>query len=295
MIKSFVAKACNAILTPLFIAYAIFAFVYDEGMGAKLSELLMPSAEQLIPTSLCVGLVAMPMLYLNRRTRFYAGIGFGLSGIYLLTIAWLDCLSWSQYLLNDFFFKIANLIPFVGCLITTIVGLLCKANWAELAFVMICTVTSIGSLTACAKIIADDNLQDAPLSAPDTYGIAMGLVWLKTSFWVTFILAIMPIIFQFEENAKTLSIILFATVCYMVLIGFGLANRWKIALPFAIMSECSVAYSAYGQATAADWSNTLAACVQIFLVLLSLIGIMAYLLLILPANLSYYFRPGDTE
>lgn len=295
MIKSFVAKVCNAILTPLFIAYAIFAFVYDEGMGAKLSELLMPSAEQLIPTSLCVGLVAMPMLYLNRRTRFYAGIGFGLSGIYLLTIAWLDCLSWSQHLLNDFFFKIANLIPFVGCLITTIVGLLCKANWAELVFVMICTVTSIGSLTACAKIIADDNLQEAPLSAPDTYGIAMGLVWLKTSFWVTFILAIMPMIFQFEENAKTLSIILFATVCYMVLIGFGLANRWKIALPFAIMSECSVAYSAYGQAMAADWSNTLAACVQIFLVLLSLIGITAYLLLILPANLSYYFRPGDTE
>ena len=295
MIKRIVAKVGNAILTLLFIAYALFAFVYDESMGAKLSELLMPSAERLIPISLCVGLVAMPMLYLNRRTRFYAGIGFGLSGIYLLTIAWLDCLSWSQHLLNDFFFKIANLIPFVGCLITTIVGLLCKANWAELAFIAICTVTSIGSLTLCAKIIADDTLQEAPLSAPHTYGFAMGLVWLKTSFWVTFILAIMPMIFQFEENAKTLSIILFATVCYMVLIGFGLANRWKIALPFAIMSECSVAYSAYGQAMAADWSNTLAACVQIFLVLLSLIGIMAYLLLILPANLSYYFRSGDDD
>jgi hypothetical protein len=295
MIKRTVAKVGNAILTPLFIAYALFAFVYDESLGAKLSELLMPSAEQLIPLSLCVGLVAMPMLYLNRRTRFYAGIGFGLSGIYLLTIAWLDCLSWSQHFLNNFFFNVTNFIPFIGCLVTSIIGLLCKANWAELAFVVICSAASIGSLTLCAKIIQDDNLEDVPQSAPDSYGIAMGLVWLKTSVWVTFILAIMPMIFQFEENAKTLAVILFATACYMVLVGLGLAKRWKIALPFAIMSECSVAYSAYGQALAADWNNALAVCGQVFLLLLSLIGITAYLLLILPANLSYYFRSGDDD
>jgi len=295
MIKRIVAKVGSAILTLLFIAYAIFAFVYDERMGAKISELLTPSAEQLIPLSLCVGLVAMPMLYLNRRTRFYAGIGFGLSGIYLLTIAWLDCLSWSQHFLNNFFFNATNLIPFIGCLLTSIIGLLCTASWAELAFVVICTAASIGSLTLCAKIIQEDTLEDAPRSAPDTYGIAMGLVWLKTSVWVTFILAILPMIFQFEENAKTLSIILLATACYMVLIGLGLANRWKIALPFAIMSECSIAYSAYGQAMAADWHNTMVVYGQIFLLLLSLIGITAYLLLILPANLSYYFRSGDDD
>jgi len=295
MIKSIVAKVGSAILTLLFMAYAIFAFVYDERMGAKLSELLIPSAEQLIPISLCVGLVAMPMLYLNRRTRFYAGIGFGLSGIYLLTIAWLDCLSWSQHFLNNFFFNATNLIPFIGCLLTSVIGLLCTASWAELAFVVICSAASIGSLTLCAKIIQDDTLEDAPGSAPDTYGIAMGLVWLKTSVWVTFILAIMPMIFQFEENAKTLSIILLATACYMVLIGLGLANRWKIALPFAIMSECSIAYSAYGQAMAADWNNALVVYGQIFLLLLSLVGILASLLLISPANLGYYFRSGDDD
>ena len=81
----------------------------------------------------------------------------------------------------------------------------------------------------------------------------------------------------------------------MVLLGLGLANRWKIALPFAIMSEGSAAYSTYGQAMAADWNNTLVVYGQIFLVLLSLIGITAYLLLILPANLSYYFRSGDDD
>ncbi len=295
MIKSFVAKAGNAILTPLFIAYAIFAFVYDERMGAKLSELLMPSAELLIPTFFCVGLVAMPMLYLNRRTRFYAGIGFGLSGIYLLTIAWLDCLSWSQHFLNNFFFYVANLIPFIGCLITSIVGLLCKANWLELAFLLICTSASMGCIYMCAKIIQDDNLEDAPGSAPETYGIAMGMVWLRTSVFVTFLLAIMPMIFQFEENAKTLAIILLATACYMVVIGLGLANRWKIALPFAIMSECSMAYTAYGQAMAADWTNTLAVCGQVFMLLLSLSGISAFLLLILPSNLSYYFHSEDAN
>ena len=295
MIKRTVAKVGNAILTPLFIAYALFAFVYDESMGAKLSELLMPSAEHLIPISLCVGLVAMPMLYLNRRTRFYAGIGFGLSGIYLLTIAWLECLSWGQHFLNDFYFNVVNFIPFVGCLLTSIIGLTWEAKWVELAFVVVCTAASIGSLTLCARIIHDDNLEDAPGSAPDTYGIAMGLVWLKTSVWVTFILAIMPMLFLFGENAKTLAIILFAAACYMVLLGLGLANRWKIALPFAIMSEGSAAYSAYGQAMAADWNNTLVVYGQIFLVLLSLIGITAYLLLMLPANLSYYFRSGDDD
>lgn len=295
MIKRTVAKVGNAILTPLFIAYALFAFVYDESMGAKLSELLIPSAEHLIPISLCVGLVAMPMLYLNRRTRFYAGIGFGLSGIYLLTIAWLECLSWGQHFLNDFYFNVVNFIPFVGCLLTSIIGLIFESKWVELAFVVVCTAASIGSLTLCVRIIHDDNLEDAPGSAPDTYGIAMGLVWLKTSVWVTFILAIMPLLFLFGENAKTLAIILFASACYMVLLGLGLANRWKIALPFAIMSEGSVAYSAYGQALAADWSNTLVACSQVLLLLLSLIGITAYLLLILPANLSYYFRSGDDD
>lgn len=295
MIKRTVAKVGNAILTPLFIAYALFAFVYDESMGAKLSVLLMPSAEHLIPISLCVGLVAMPMLYLNRRTRFYAGIGFGLSGIYLLTIAWLECLSWGQHFLNDFYFNVANFIPFVGCLLTSIIGLICEAKWVELAFVVVCTAASIGSLTLCVRIIHDDNLEDAPGSAPDTYGIAMGLVWLKTSVWVTFILAIMPLLFLFGENAKTLAIILFASACYMVLLGLGLANRWKIALPFAIMSEGSVAYSAYGQAMAADWHNTVAVCGQVLLLLLSLIGLTAYLLLILPANLSYYFRSGDDD
>ena len=295
MIKRIVAKFGNATLTLLFIAYALFAFVYDESMGAKLSELLMPSAEHLIPISLCVGLVAMPMLYLNRRTRFYAGIGFGLSGIYLLTIAWLECLSWGQHFLNDFYFNVANFIPFVGCLLTSIIGLTWEAKWVELAFVVVCTAASIGSLTLCARIIHDDNLEDAPGSAPDTYGIAMGLVWLKTSVWVTFILAIMPMLFLFGENAKTLAIILFAAACYMVLLGLGLANRWKIALPFAIMSEGSAAYSTYGQAMAADWNSTLVVYGQIFLVLLSLIGITAYLLLILPANLSYYFRSGDDD
>jgi type IV secretory pathway VirB2 component (pilin) len=295
MIKKIVAKVSNALLTPLFIAYAIFAFVYDESMGAQLSELLMPSAGHLIPTSLCVGLIAMPMLYLNHRTRFYAGMGFGLSGIYLLTIAWLDCLAWSQHFLNGFFYNIANLIPFIGCLVTSIVGLACKAKWIELAFVIVCTAAAIGSLYLCATIIHDDTLEDAPGPAPDTYGIAMGLVWLKTSAWATFTLAILPMLYLFGENAKTIAIILFAAACYMVLLGIGLAKRWKIALPFAIMSECSVAYSAYGQAMTADWHDTVTVCGQVFFLLLSLLGIAAYLLLMVPSNLSYYFRPGDAD
>lgn len=110
IMKSFVAAIGKTILTPLIIVYALFAFIYDERMGAKLNELLTPSAKLLLPIVLCVGLVAMPLLYLNRRTRFYAGIGFGLSGIYLLTIAWLQCLWWSQNFLNNFFFNAANFI-----------------------------------------------------------------------------------------------------------------------------------------------------------------------------------------
>jgi hypothetical protein len=46
---------------------------------------------------------------------------------------------------------------------------------------------------------------------------------------------------------------------------------------------------------AADWHDTVSVCGQVILLLLSLIGITAYLLLILPANLSYYFRSGDDD
>ena len=293
MIKPFVVGLGKALFTPILICFVIFSFVYDERMGAKLAELLKPYAVELIPIALIVGIVAMPLLYLNFRTRFYSGIGLGLCGLYLLTISWLECLYWSQHFLNDFFFNAANFIPFIGCLVASIVGLAIKAKWIELGIIIVMTVTSAGCLVLCLQVIEREDLKEAPASAPRSYAVAMGLVWLKTSIWVTFILAIMPMLFRFEENGQQLVTILSASAVYLVLLGLGLAYRWKIALPFAIMSECSMAYAVYGQALVTDWNEPMAAFGAAAPLLLCVIGASSILTLLIPNNLSYYFRPGD--
>ena len=293
MIKTSVAGFGKAIFTLLIFAYVIFAFVYDERMAAKLAEILKPSSAELIPVALSVGLVAMPLLYLNFRTRFYAGIGFGLCGFYLLTLTWLECLYWSQQFLNNFFFNAFNIIPFLGCLIASIIGLAVKAKWVELGFIIVTTVISASCLGLCIKIVETEDLKEASPSAPPSYSFAMGLVWLKVSIWITFMLSIIPMLLKLEDDAGRLATILSVSACYLFLLGLGLAHRWKIALPFALMSECSMAYAAYEQATTADWHDIMAAFGASVVLILSAVGIVSMLTLLTPANLSYYLRPGD--
>jgi hypothetical protein len=54
-----------------------------------------------------------------------------------------------------------------------------------------------------------------------------------------------------------------------------------------------MAYAAYEQATTADWHDIMAAFGASVVLILSAVGIVSMLTLLIPANLSYYFRPGD--
>jgi len=262
MIKRSIAAASDAVLTPLIFCYIVISAIFSDSIGEKFAALLAPYAAELVPSIICVCLISMPLLYWNQRTRFYSAAGLAIIGSLLLSATWFGHLT-------------------IGYLLfTSITGFCC---------ITICIVIT-GD-----KILEDgDNLLDeAPSSAPRLYAFAMGMIWLKISLMTTFSFGLIPLVMEFDENAKLMAIILAISGCYVVFLGFGLAFRWKVVLPLAILSECSVAYTTYIQAAATDWHNTAAALGQIFPIFTSLLGAVAMILLLSPSNLSYYFSRDD--
>ena len=265
MIKSLIVATLSKALVPVLVCYTVLSFFFRESIGEKLAKLLIPYAPELLPSAICVCLLAIPLLYWNQRTRFYSAAGLAIIGALLLSAAWFGNLS--------------------------------------LAYLLITSISGVCCIAICIKItgdkILDDRdvlLEEAPASAPKPYALAMSIIWLKTSLMVAFSFGVIPMIMEFDEKPEYMSTLMALTGCYLVFIGFGLALRWKIALPLALWDECSVAYTAYNQAAAADWNNALAAVGQLFPIFISVLGAIAMILLLSPSNLSYYFsKDEDTK
>jgi hypothetical protein len=262
MVKSFIVAASSKAFVPVLACYTVLSFFFRESIGERLAKLLIPYAPELLSSIIWVCLVAIPLLYWNQRTRFYSAAGLAIIGILLLSATWFGQLS--------------------------------------LAYLLITFISGVGCIAICIKItgdkILDDRdvlLEEAPASAPKTYAFAMGIIWLKTALMVAFSFGVIPMIMEFDEKPEYMSILMALTGCYLVFIGFGLALRWKVALPLALWGECSVAYTVYNQAAAADWNNTLAAVGQLFPIFISVLGAIAMMLLLSPSNLSYYFSQDE--
>jgi len=300
LIKVFVAACGRFLAIPLVLGFSIFSFVYEERMAAKFHEWLHPTAGLLLPCAIGLAFVAMPLLYLNRRTRFYAAVGLGLSGLYLLAISWLQCLWVAQQSLPDFLFKLSNLLPFLGCLAGSLISLPLKGQWAELLDLVFLVVGALGGLYAYFHVMADDDLSEAEPEAPATYHLAMAIIWLQTSLIVTFFTLVSAFLLAVDDNPWPYVLIAAVSITYAVLVGLGLAYRWKIALPFSLTSQGSMAFAAYGYLMKADWHERSGQIVGLVAGAVMVGSVLAGLCLLIPENLRFYFtlakpRGGFTQ
>ena len=291
MIKAFIAALGWILSVPIVLGFAIFSFVYEESMATKLYNWLNPSADILLPCALSLAFIAMPLLYLNRRTRFYAGIGLGICGLYLLAISWLQCLWVAQQTLPAFLFKLSNLLPYLGCLLGSLVGLPLKGEWGQLVELVFLVVGALGSLYGYFHVMEHDDLSEADADAPWTYQLAMAILWLQMSLIVVVFTLLSSFLIALDENPWPYVIIGTLAVAYEVLVGLGVAYRWKIALPFALTSQGSMALAAYGQFTKADWHVPTGLTIAVLMAAVMVACIVAGLCLLIPDNLRFYFAP----
>lgn len=255
MIKRLIADSAEKTLVPFIFCYTVASVIFRESIGEKLITLLIPYSPELVPSLICVCLVALPLLYWNKLTRFYSGVGLGIIGVLLISAVW-----FGKLYIVDF---------------------------------LVASVLGVILIAICVKVVSDAPLQEAQADAPWLYSLAMGIIWLKTALMVAFSFGVIPLMMKFDEKPEYMSILMALTGCYLVFIGFGLAHRWKIALPLALWSEYSVAYTTYNQAASSDWNNTMAAIGQLLAISFSLLGAIAMTLLLSPSNLRYYFSKDE--